>query len=536
MANVKFKRGTQAKLNELTSYVEGSFYLTTDSDRLYFAQSANELVALNQFIRTVTALPEYNADMEVGDMYYIPNSNILAVIDRVDKTAGKVTWAQLNPDTYLAASTSNVSVADANDTVTISTDIQDSAGHHSRGSFQMVGGGIATVSASGNTITISVPEQSTYALSVADKATGEHVISLDKTTAGTTANVGEVGVAAGKGISVTVSNGVMTINNTFANDDYSIEDGINKEVGASFGATGVLNVSVKDGGGTKSATVTPTIKFGHSVDADGAVTNDNTATFNNSIAILDVYTAEEVDAAIEKALGAADAMTYQGLVSVGDYADKLVSTANVGDTFKASGAFNFSDNGTVKSVAAGDLIIATGEDGKVTWDVIHSAGDQVITGTVTNNTMAIKDNGTTLAAIKVVGDEMVTVTASTVGNTITYSAAHAALEEAASGTATTSITQSAENTATLTAITGVTVDDYGHISGWETTEFTVTDTHNKLTNNELTATVSDNVVTLSSKVSANDGSKTANMTLTSSTLAFTATTSSVNVELEWDTF
>ena len=53
MANVQFLKGTQSKLNSLTSYEAGAFYLTEDSDRLYYAQSSNELVYLNKNIITV---------------------------------------------------------------------------------------------------------------------------------------------------------------------------------------------------------------------------------------------------------------------------------------------------------------------------------------------------------------------------------------------------------------------------------------------------------------------------------------------------
>jgi uncharacterized protein with NRDE domain len=53
--NVGFLRGTQSNLNDLMSqvkqsekkYVAGSFYLTTDSNRLYFAQSETQLEHLN---------------------------------------------------------------------------------------------------------------------------------------------------------------------------------------------------------------------------------------------------------------------------------------------------------------------------------------------------------------------------------------------------------------------------------------------------------------------------------------------------------
>jgi hypothetical protein len=50
MSNVRFLRGTQSKLNDLKSFVEGAFYLTSDTDRLYFAQSADKLTYLNKYI------------------------------------------------------------------------------------------------------------------------------------------------------------------------------------------------------------------------------------------------------------------------------------------------------------------------------------------------------------------------------------------------------------------------------------------------------------------------------------------------------
>ena len=59
MANVKFKRGSQASLNTLIQggvFDDGCFYLTSDTDRLYVAQSANELVELNKSITVVSSI------------------------------------------------------------------------------------------------------------------------------------------------------------------------------------------------------------------------------------------------------------------------------------------------------------------------------------------------------------------------------------------------------------------------------------------------------------------------------------------------
>jgi hypothetical protein len=37
MANVNFKRGSHSSLMALSGYNEGTFYLTNDTNRLYFA-------------------------------------------------------------------------------------------------------------------------------------------------------------------------------------------------------------------------------------------------------------------------------------------------------------------------------------------------------------------------------------------------------------------------------------------------------------------------------------------------------------------
>lgn len=116
MPNVMFKRGTQAALNTLINgtgdrFVNGSFYLTSDTNRLYVAQSASNLVELNKSITVVpnvSSLPQ--SDVEVGQFYYISgtnthtdtanggnNGNILAVVTAV--TNGVPQWTQVNPDT-----------------------------------------------------------------------------------------------------------------------------------------------------------------------------------------------------------------------------------------------------------------------------------------------------------------------------------------------------------------------------------------------------------------------------------------------------
>ena len=118
--NVGFKRGSQSSLNTLKNgsgnrFSEGTFYLTNDTDRLYYAQSATELVELNKSIHIVDDLDDLplttattttaikGSEVEVGQFYYVKagansvSGNILAVCSAISN--GNITWTQVNPDT-----------------------------------------------------------------------------------------------------------------------------------------------------------------------------------------------------------------------------------------------------------------------------------------------------------------------------------------------------------------------------------------------------------------------------------------------------
>ena len=127
--NVYFKRGTQSALDTLITsnassaqgvFKAGAFYLTEDTNRLYFAQANNKLVELNQFIHIVPTgetLPDSttNPNLKAGDFYYWTDNNILAVYTGLGDTNG---WIQINPDTRLKASANAVTTADGSDAET----------------------------------------------------------------------------------------------------------------------------------------------------------------------------------------------------------------------------------------------------------------------------------------------------------------------------------------------------------------------------------------------------------------------------------
>lgn len=118
MANVMFKRGTQTGFNNLTTYQDGCFYLTTDSHRLYVGTGNNKADLVSQSVITypnwaaIEALSNKSSSSYApglcseGQFYYAKAENILCTYSE-----GK--WVQINPDhnddhdTYVK----NVSVA-----------------------------------------------------------------------------------------------------------------------------------------------------------------------------------------------------------------------------------------------------------------------------------------------------------------------------------------------------------------------------------------------------------------------------------------
>jgi hypothetical protein len=126
--NVSFKRGLQSKIDSwlktppTDGFEAGSFYLTSDTDRLYFAQSATELVNLNRYVKvyaTQDDLPTKESDAvpAIGDFAYVSNINALCVwntqttiVNDVEET--KIGWVQINPDTTLDLDSTIIEVSE----------------------------------------------------------------------------------------------------------------------------------------------------------------------------------------------------------------------------------------------------------------------------------------------------------------------------------------------------------------------------------------------------------------------------------------
>lgn len=102
-ANVMFKRGTQSSFNNLSTYQDGCFYLTTDSHRLYIGTGNNKADLVSQSVITydnwaaIEALSNKSSSSYApglcseGQFYYAKAENILCTYSN-----GK--WIQINPD------------------------------------------------------------------------------------------------------------------------------------------------------------------------------------------------------------------------------------------------------------------------------------------------------------------------------------------------------------------------------------------------------------------------------------------------------
>lgn len=112
MSNVKFLRGTQAKFDQLTAFNEGAFYLTSDTNRLYYANSSTKASYLNKYIYTTTNEGTLRQAvtaglLKKGDFAYLTENN--ALVAMLSDTG----WKQVNEfkDTNDTIKTTGMNVA-----------------------------------------------------------------------------------------------------------------------------------------------------------------------------------------------------------------------------------------------------------------------------------------------------------------------------------------------------------------------------------------------------------------------------------------
>ena len=586
MANVKFLKGTQSKFNTLSSFTDGAFYLTTDTDRLYFAQSSTECVPLNQFIRTVTEA-EFKAlrtdQVSKGDYYYVIDQNILAICKDNNAT---LTWTQLNPDTNTNTTFNEMNFESSvtDNTVTITETLKEYdaiAGVQTtkklEGDLKLKGtNGVALTaendSVGSTTVTI---EGDTYSLSsnmnharqyeagkayhvgdivvidgkyqickaevASDNNTSAAAIigSFEELNAGVSlvsANGQEsstFGFKQGPNVTIGQTNGQITVSAV----DTTLEDG---SLNVSNNKTQGFDIEVSDGGNNKvSGTLNPVIKVGSS-----------SVNFVNGEANLPVYTTSQIDSKFKGLNG----MTYKGTIG-GAVATLPESNVSSGDTYMVATASFEAGSIIAKN---GDLLIAVGEEGAdgyipsngITWTHVPSGDDSFQNSTYKgvatpgSNTWGIKE----VSGDQLVGDIQFVAGAnmsisSTLGgpdkndpNSIITTIQHGSVG-AGNVTSTTNATPDggAVETNTFTAVTGVGRDSNGHVASVTTEQFKIKNT----TYTFGTDVEGNKIVTKLTGSDAAEQAVTYEVASSSLNVTTTATATNdvkVNVELEWGSF
>lgn len=513
MANVAFRKGTAQALGSVTP-VNGTFYFTTDSHKLYLADN-DALVDLTHFINYINNQASLPSSADDGDMYYITSDNILCIRNRSAANG----WTQINPNTTLIPSNAMVAVNTVTNGVSVSSTVSDTANNTVSGSFSIIeGNGNIHIEKVGSSIKISSDnnaddhQSELTAIQNSDGGT----IRLTETLNGTETGHNDIAFVGSGEVTVTSSPSTgITI------------DVPTKQVATSvsFNNAGLMTVSSTLGATGSAGTATPTIAYGKPATEGGAAPESEV--FKSGTATLDVYTTGQVDALLTSLESTMDAMTYKGTLDENGASAKLASTAgNVGDTYKLSETFIYGG----KTYRTGDLIIAKGTDGNVIWEVIPSGDDQVVGGSVSTTGFAVTDglasgnlldvhlNGTASGASGagiVVSGVVNRAAANGVGAEATYTISHGPAGTGTAQTFTTTATNptvdenanvtNVASTLDVYSISGISLDSNGHVTNLTTSKYAIKDTHNHIRSLGIGASVTNNVASVGFTVTNTDG-------------------------------
>lgn len=359
---VKFKLGTQASLNTLKAsqkgWEVGTFYLTSDSSRLYIGQ-ADELALLNKSVEIYADLASLRKKTTVsteGDIAYCVKENVLAYYNGTQ-------WNQINPDddTILTALTQVVSSVDKGVKITTGGTNSDSGKTITAADVTITGvKGAQVAMANNKALTIT---GDTYTLDVQEHADTTNDIDLVLNSA--LQEDSTVHIKGGDNVTITKvadSNGIQIAAKDTKLNDISLGLGNDGELQVGASDTGTTNVLKKQ-------------KLGYFVDGSYYGIGSDTKQVD-----LPVYSKDQVDALINKL----DGMTYRGTIGTGGTTFTMDASFNVlkggtatdihiGDMFLVQGSKLTYATG--KTAGIGDLLIATAKDGKSETNGVLAIGD-----------------------------------------------------------------------------------------------------------------------------------------------------------------
>lgn len=530
MANVGFKLGTQAKVDALlktpgTSVVEGSFYLTSDTHRLYIGQKASDaeenaqLFPVNEGVITVAnikdlpSVSDTDGSVYAGRFYYVTNGNILCVYNGTS-------WVQINTNTDTKVESNTYTVEDG----TITNTIGLSGGGTKTASFTVAGANGIQITGTGTELTITGDKYSLSSTVADNKAT----VKLDSANTDNDTSV----VLAG-GDNVTITQDASTQEVTIKSKDTKLT--------ALTGAAAEEGFTIKgtnsDGSESTAATINPQIKVGK--------TTQPVAKFVDGIATLDVYSTKDIDDKMK----ALNAMVYKGtLGKTGTVKELPTSNVCIGDTYLAAEDVTVNEH----TVYTGSLIIARGTEdasGFITtdtlvWDVVESTKDSDTRYSFQTIEGGIKLHGSTggdTGQLVVEGGTDVIVDSASTDATANQTLTVNHKEVARADSSDEALHQTKKGSTDVTVVTDVTTSATGHVTGIKTRKVTLEDTNTTLTSVSNSVAATSNVATVTSTVlgALGNGGETkaeGSFKVGSTSMSVTGTGSQVNIDLTWGTF
>lgn len=574
---VMFKLGKQENVPLKNGATNGTFYLTSDTHRLYIGQGG-KAVPINagvtfcdNFKNLTTKTADESEQNLAGRVFFLKDTNILCV-----RSNGK--WAQINSDTKLESALAEVvKIPDTRDGegVRVTTQVVDSVGKAVQAPFSIkpkTGNVKVYAGKDGKTVEIEVSNGATYDLTSAEikKKKNENDPESEEVTVegaslvltGSNSTTDKVDIHGVGSVSISnTANGILA-----TGTEYTLESVTTSAQDKGFNvAVGINN------GGSDNNTFFPQIKYGATpqiVDFIKDTTDKNNKT---GIATLDVYTKGEVDSLFSSA----DAMVFKDAVdAVAESSTSvtwLPSSAENGWTYKYTGnIMAMSDakklNKRIDSSAgwinSGDLFIASGNEvnNSLTgdWKWIHvPAGDDERyslgknskgVGVTLNVTGGLTD--ATAGDLVFNKDNWITLTDAYADKTTTINIGHTLVTKDASTNVTVSSSNTSDqasagpdgNTTLEIPVITPTVDAAGHITSLSQITYKVIDSHNRLNKGETSLTVagSNGTIKITPKIVMGDGETSidANMafSLKSESLTLTTADKVITAELEWGQF
>ena len=480
--NLRFLRGTYTNLTN-QPVADGSIYITTDEPGLYVDyQAPNESevkrhrVGDYRVFANLDALKAHygTAKPSTSCLYYLSDDNILACYDG---TNFKQINSQKDLSQLLKTFTSAAKVT--GDVIEIGHTITSAKGDSKTATFSVesLDTDALKITNEGTKLKFRAKDTDT----VAALNTASNKITLTNTISGTSAAGTAINQASTSSVSF-AGNGVSVTTTTAGKDSViTIE---NKDtLDAAVNAQGQFVITLNRNGASNnsdSAALTPQVQYGKGTTQ---IAKANTS----GLFALDVYTSGQVDALISDRLAAANAMVFRGSVASQDGLPTVADGPHIGDTYIVSEIATFT---AVKAGAAapsaisampGDLLIAQGTEGAagtitgdLKWIYVPAADDTVTLKAQSNGNKVLITSKQGVAdeknVIQFATDDMLELSFSDVTATISHK------KQATKPKGTKDNTAQGTEDIITGIVTGLSYDDWGHITGYTYRDVTVHNT------------------------------------------------------------